>query len=70
MKPREECNTWRNGDTSSDELWLPDGCYYYTPLRRTERDHRLRFDSGKRAVETKLLKLVLFIADGIGTINL
>ena len=30
----------------------------------------LRFDSGKRAVETKLLKLVLFIVGGIGTINL
>ena len=29
----------------------------------------LRFDSGKRAVETKLLKLVLFIVGGIGTIN-
>ena len=29
----------------------------------------LRFDSGKRAVETKLLKLVLFIVDGIGTIS-
>ena len=29
----------------------------------------LRFDSGKRAVETKLLKLVLFIVGGIGTIS-
>ena len=29
----------------------------------------LRFDSGKRAVEAKLLKLVLFIVDGIGTIS-
>ena len=27
----------------------------------------LRFDSGKRAVETKLLKLVLLIVGGIGT---
>ena len=29
----------------------------------------LRFDSGKRAVETKLLKLVLLIVGGIGTIS-
>ena len=29
-----------------------------------------RSSRARRAVETKLLKLVLFIADGIGTINL
>ena len=29
----------------------------------------LRFDSGKRAVEAKLLKLVLLIVGGIGTIS-
>ena len=39
-------------------------------VQRVKTKHRLRFDSGKRAVETKLLKLVLFIVDGIGTINL
>ena len=38
-------------------------------VQRVKTKHFLRFDSGKRAVEAKLLKLVLFIVGGIGTIS-
>ena len=56
-----------------DKLIVVLKLFFVYPSRRVQRaktKHRFRFDSGKRAVETKLLKLVLFIADGIGTINL
>ena len=55
------------------EVWIASSPPHQYPSREVQWAkicHRVRFDSGKRAVETKLLKLVLFIADGIGTINL
>lgn len=49
------------------EVWIASGPPHRYPSSGWSA---VPFESGERAVETKLLKLVLFIADGIGTINL
>ena len=52
------------------ERWLPDGCYYisldgFSGQRQSTAPVRLR----KEGSRSRLLKLVLFIVGGIGTIS-